>query len=183
MTLDARPSDEELLRLASARTVQEQGARSDTAPSAQQLVGKKSSRMVMPAKGRMAERPAFSSVQIVVPFKHLVSDNRKFMTMKGTYRLISRPEYRQAKDTIQHIARRAMQGKEAAATDVEINVTLWVPDNRRRDTTNFAKLIQDSMEGYVYLNDTQIKKATYENAGIDRENPRVEITVTKRSAQ
>lgn len=128
---------------------------------------------------RLAGGPPFKGVTLTIPFKYLKPDNQKYGVIRG--RMLLRAEYRAAKDTIQHIARRAMQDAGPTEGTVALHAKLYMPDARRRDATNYAKLLNDSMQGAVYLDDTQIKSATYENAGIDRENPRCEITITPRS--
>lgn len=116
-----------------------------------------------------------TEVRIVIPFKHLVRDNGKYGVMRG--RMLLRPEYRQAKDTIEHIARRAILGSQPTLAPVALHARMYMPDARRRDATNYAKLVHDSLQGTVYVDDTQIRIATWENCGIDRENPRCEVTV------
>lgn len=125
-------------------------------------------------------RSAFRGLTITIPFKHLRPDNAKYGVMRG--RMLLRPEYRQAKDTIQAIARRAMQNQEATVGAVQLHARLYMPDARRRDATNYVKLVHDSLQGAVYADDTQITSATWENAGIDRDNPRCEITISPRAA-
>jgi Holliday junction resolvase RusA-like endonuclease len=116
-------------------------------------------------------------VVVIIPFKHLVRDNQKYGVIRG--RMLLRAEYRAAKDTIQNLARRVTLGKPPTDKAVHLYAKLYVPDARRRDATNYAKLVHDSLQGTVYLDDTQIKRATWEHCGIDRENPRVEITITE----
>lgn len=129
---------------------------------------------------RLAGGPAFTGVSLVIPFKYLVSDNAKYGVIRG--RMLLRADYRAAKDTIQGIARRAMQDTAPTDQPVSLHAKLYMPDARRRDATNNAKILNDSLQGAVYLDDTQIKSATYEHAGIDRENPRCEVTISPRAA-
>lgn len=124
--------------------------------------------------------PLQSAVTVTIPFATLKPDNAKYGVIRG--RMLLRAEYRAAKDTIQHIARRAMNRAQPFEGEVELHARLYVPDRRRRDAQNYSKLCCDSLQGSVYLDDTQIKKATWEHCGIDRENPRVEITVRRRVA-
>lgn len=140
---------------------------------------RKSSRMVNP----IARRP-FDVVTIVVPFKHLVPDNAKHMAIamrtkggKVSPRMVLTPRYRAAKEAIQAVARRAMQDTNLATEDVALHAKLYVPDKRRRDASNLCKICHDCLTGIVLDDDSQIKVATWENAGLDRENPRAEITV------
>jgi Holliday junction resolvase RusA-like endonuclease len=119
----------------------------------------------------------FSGVTITIPWKYLVPDNAKYGVLRG--RMLLKPQYRASKDTIQAIARRAMLGTIPCTANVALHARLYVPDNRRRDATNYAKLVQDSLQGAVYTDDTQIKRATWEHCGLDKENPRAEVTITE----
>lgn len=70
--------------------------------------------------------------------------------------------------------------------DVEVTVTLFPPDVRRRDIDNFAgKALWDSIEGLAYENDSQIK--CYRNiewGPVDKVNKgRIEITIKEYSGQ
>lgn len=61
---------------------------------------------------------------------------------------------------------------------VEITISLYFKDKRKRDWDNYNKLVCDAMEGIVFMDDNQIQKATVIK-GYDKENPRVEITIEK----
>jgi Holliday junction resolvase RusA-like endonuclease len=129
---------------------------------------------------RLAEKRPFTSLTLSIPWKYLVADNAKYGVLRG--RMLLRPQYRASKDTIQAIARRAMSDTQPCLAHVTLHAKLYVPDLRRRDATNYAKLIQDSLQGAVYTDDTQIKRATWEHCGIDRENPRCDVTITTQEA-
>jgi crossover junction endodeoxyribonuclease RusA len=60
--------------------------------------------------------------------------------------------------------------------DVELEIDLFFKDKRRRDIDNFSKILNDSMSGIVFEDDSQIQKATVVKH-INEENPRVEIIV------
>jgi Holliday junction resolvase RusA-like endonuclease len=59
---------------------------------------------------------------------------------------------------------------------VEITVCAYFPDARRRDADNVLKSVCDGMNGVVYVDDSQVTRATVTKA-IDRTNPRTEVTV------
>lgn len=128
---------------------------------------------------RIAEKP-FTALTLSIPWKYLVPDNAKYGVLRG--RMLLKPEYRAAKDTIQAIARRAMLDTQPCLAHVTLHAKLYVPDLRRRDATNYAKLVQDSLQGAVYTDDTQIKRSTWEHCGVDRENPRCDVTITTQEA-
>lgn len=70
--------------------------------------------------------------------------------------------------------------------EVEIHYKYYAPDKRRRDLMNVIavvdKFFQDAMteNGCIESDDTKtVVKVTSEYMGIDRENPRVEVTIKK----
>lgn len=56
------------------------------------------------------------------------------------------------KESVGWIARKC----EPIKGEVEVDVTFYFPDKRRRDAQNLEKLTWDSLEGYCYLDDKQI---------------------------
>lgn len=58
----------------------------------------------------------------------------------------------------------------------EILVDLFFDSKRRVDYDNFGKLMNDSLTGIVWEDDSQVWKATI-TKHIEKENPRIEITV------
>lgn len=59
-----------------------------------------------------------------------------------------------------------------------VDVEAYLPDERRRDLDNVAKTILDALNGVLYLDDSQVVTllvATH----VDRERPRVEVTVAE----
>ncbi len=62
-----------------------------------------------------------------------------------------------------------------------IAIKYYFGDHRVRDWDNFAKLINDSLEGIVMVNDKQIRKVKGIDLLYDKENPRTEIILEKLS--
>lgn len=60
--------------------------------------------------------------------------------------------------------------------DIELDIKLYFKTNRKCDWDNFHKLSMDALTGIVWLDDSQIKKATVEKF-YSKENPRIEITI------
>jgi Holliday junction resolvase RusA-like endonuclease len=58
---------------------------------------------------------------------------------------------------------------------MRVDIGFHMPDRRRRDPTNLLKSLLDGLEGVVYRDDRQIAKLCWENLGVSKENPRVEI--------
>ena|SRR3990167_1694577 len=59
---------------------------------------------------------------------------------------------------------------------LKVSVDLYFGDKRKRDIDNFGKLWQDSFNGIVWLDDSQIEKITIEKH-YDKNSPRVEIII------
>ncbi len=60
--------------------------------------------------------------------------------------------------------------------EIYLEIKLYFGDRRKRDWDNYHKLSMDALEGIVYENDNQIKKALVE-VFYDKENPRIEILI------
>jgi Holliday junction resolvase RusA-like endonuclease len=60
--------------------------------------------------------------------------------------------------------------------DLEIEVRLFFGDKRRRDWDNWHKISMDALNDIVWLDDSQVKKATV-TLHYDKANPRTEILV------
>lgn len=62
--------------------------------------------------------------------------------------------------------------------EVEVYISLFFGDRRKRDVDNFNKLILDAASGIVYDDDVQIHRLTIEKH-YDKATPRAEVTVTE----
>lgn len=63
---------------------------------------------------------------------------------------------------------------------LKLSMLAWMPDRRRRDLDNLQKSALDAMqEAGVYADDSQIDKLSIERAGMDRENPRLEVELSE----
>lgn len=63
---------------------------------------------------------------------------------------------------------------------VRVTVDASMPDNRRRDIDNLWKAAGDSLQAArVFDDDSQIVELTIRHAGIDRERPRLDVTVVE----
>ncbi len=66
--------------------------------------------------------------------------------------------------------------KEVLKNDIEIDITFYFPDKRRRDWDNFNKIIHDAGTGIIWLDDSQIQDA-HVHKKIDKDNSRVELLI------
>jgi len=66
--------------------------------------------------------------------------------------------------------------RKPSSKDIEIWVTLYFGTKRKSDWDNFHKLSMDALTGIVWVDDSQIQRATVEKR-FDKTNPRIEITI------
>jgi Holliday junction resolvase RusA-like endonuclease len=72
----------------------------------------------------------------------------------------------------------ATNGIHAMSEKVRVEYALFFPDRRVRDPGNFEKALSDGLQRVgIVVNDKQIRDIRIYDAGIDRENPRVEVTI------
>ena len=62
------------------------------------------------------------------------------------------------------------------AGDIRLTIRLYFGTKRTVDFDNFNKLFLDSLEGIVFVNDSQIQIATI-SKHYDKENPRIEVDI------
>lgn len=110
-----------------------------------------------------------------VPWRVLVSDNQRHGMGRG--KIILTQKYRSALLQMRTVFAspcwRLMEG------DIAVTVTLHEPNaSRKRDLSNFSKLLHDAMIGTILVDDSQIQRMTYQRGPVDPENPRADITVS-----
>lgn len=112
-------------------------------------------------------------MRIELPFPPSV--NRIWRQWKGRT-LLSREgrAYRQAVGQAWLLARQQGFGRRK----VRVSVVAFMPDNRRRDIDNLWKAAGDALQACrVVEDDSQIVRLLIEHGGIDRERPRLEVTI------
>ena len=116
-------------------------------------------------------------MRIIIPWEHCVSKNNK-VTVWGKSRPALTARYRNAKEAIAKLAKEQVK---RAPYNIPVCVTfnLYEPDRRRRDILNYTQIICDGLEDIAYDNDALIHYVVVKRAGIDKENPRMEIKVKK----
>lgn len=93
-------------------------------------------------------------------------------------RLITAKAYRQAKADAEGSLVLQWRGPKLSG-DIALSARAYFPDARKRDAGNYRKLITDALSGIAYTDDSQLARETWERAGIDRDNPRVDLTITR----
>ena len=84
-------------------------------------------------------------------------------------------EGKKLKESYQWQAKSQWKGKPLEG-DVEVNIIIYFGDKRKNDWDNFHKISMDALTGVVWVDDSQIQKATVIKA-YDKQNPRIEITI------
>ncbi len=66
------------------------------------------------------------------------------------------------------------------ASKVSVSIDVWYPDLRRRDLDNTLKAPLDALtDAGVWFDDSQVERIMIQKCGIDRDKPRLEVTIEK----
>ncbi len=126
--------------------------------------------------------------RIVIPWSLLCSDNEKdvgSLTMRGGKpipRKVMSARYKTAKNAVADKATLIAGPSLPLTIPLAMHVEVWLPPARRNDALNFAKCVNDALEGIVYANDNQLHDSRWIRRGVDIDSPRAEITITALSA-
>ena len=118
-------------------------------------------------------------MKITLTWDCVMHDNHKHIPVvqKKRARLILSGEYREKKKRAELEIKRQYKGYPLKG-EIHLHGAAYFPDRRRRDVGNYRKLITDAMSELCYGDDSQIASEIWERAGIDPDNPRIEIEIT-----
>lgn len=103
------------------------------------------------------------------------STNRIWRQWKGRT-LLSREGRQYRAEVGQLVMAARVQGFGRAPLRVAIEASM--PDRRRRDLDNLLKAANDAMQAArLFEDDSQIVELSIRNAGVDKANPRLEVTL------
>lgn len=85
------------------------------------------------------------------------------------------PAGRALKESYRRQAMSQWEGKPAEG-ELGVSVTFFFKSGRRADIDNYSKILFDSMTGIAWLDDSQIRYASYEIRR-DKSNPRIEVEI------
>lgn len=115
-------------------------------------------------------------ITLTLPWAVLVPDNAKTGVCRGKAILTAR--YRTAKRAATCLLRAQNGTATPRTTPTKVVVRVWFPDARKRDAGNLRKLVTDALQDAgVVVDDCLIHDERWIRAGIDRANPRADITV------
>jgi len=118
------------------------------------------------------------SVRVTLPWDVLAQVNHRLVSRGRGPGLTLSADYRAKKHAAEMLVQAQVRGERPRFTGpVSMTLRFYEPDRRRRDPSNLLKLVEDALIGVVYDDDSRIHRQTWERAGVDRDNPRVEITV------
>lgn len=60
---------------------------------------------------------------------------------------------------------------------IALSLRLYFPNRQRRDISNCVKLLEDSLAETLCFDDCRVDRLLVERAGIDKANPRCEVTI------
>lgn len=120
-----------------------------------------------------------AALKLILPWSVLAQANHRMIPRRGGKGLTLSTDYRKKKDAAALLLLRQMPPGVPVwyIAPVAVTMRFYEPDRRKRDPSNLQKLIEDALSGIAYADDSQICRLTWERAGLDRANPRVEITV------
>ena len=110
------------------------------------------------------------TVYLTLPWSALQTGNRFFGLASKAYRAAKAKAVAQIESQLPAITPVFPDGA------VRIVVTLYMPNEHRRDVLNYAKLICDAMSSRVYRDDSQIHDAHFLRM-VDVDRPRADITI------
>lgn len=127
------------------------------------------------------EAMSAAPITLTIPWDVLVPDNAKYgaTLMNRKPRLYTTTEYKHAHKWIYEIAMVAMKGSRPLQGTLALKAVMYEPNRSRvRDLSNYCKLVHDGLSGEVYDDDGQLDDVQWIRGGVDKDNPRVEITVS-----
>jgi Holliday junction resolvase RusA-like endonuclease len=92
---------------------------------------------------------------LTLPWDVLVSDNRRTIN-----RRVLSTRYRDAKEVASMLVMGQVPGERPRypTGSLVCRLDFFPPDNRRRDVTNYLKMLMDCMTGIVYADDYQVRE-------------------------
>lgn len=117
------------------------------------------------------------ALRITLPWGCLVSDNLRKGLAKEAWR-----RYKAGRDAAHMVALSQVRGERPRfRCPVNVELLFWLPDERKRDPSNLLKAVLDALKAVAYDDDSRVRSLSFLVMGVDKDNPRVEITVTDRA--
>lgn len=125
------------------------------------------------------------TITLAIPFALLSSDNRKYTAIikrlgkKIWPQIVLNNKYKKTKALIGSVVHAQLPpGWTPWGGRCTLHATIHEPDtSRTRDLTNWAKQVQDSLTGLVYVDDGQLDDVQWTRGAVDPVTPRLILTV------
>lgn len=111
-------------------------------------------------------------VILTVPLAALASVNRRLVPVRGQLRLS--PTYREALVEARLCVAKQWRGL-PWAMPAALTIRIYWPDRRRRDESNYVKLLEDALMPRALVDDAQLVETRVIRAGVDARRPRAEL--------
>lgn len=109
--------------------------------------------------------------QLILPWPP--SLNRYWRSVSG--RVLISADGRKYRETV---VAASYQAARFGGDPIAVQIDAWLPDLRRRDVDNLLKAPLDALtHAGVWTDDEQVQELSIRKAGVDRDNPRLEIHV------
>lgn len=114
------------------------------------------------------------SANLTLPYPPSVNRYYRHIIVKGSPRTLISKDGRRYRDAVKIATTGLRMGERRLA----VYIRVYPPDRRRRDLDNIQKPLLDALEkAGVYENDCQIDYLSTTRYPVDRENPRVAVSI------
>lgn len=112
-------------------------------------------------------------VEIVIDLKPISTNHMYGRMGKRTFLTKEGKEYKR------DLGVRAKKQENLGNADIFMEICYYFPDRRRRDVTNYDKVVLDALSGITYEDDKQISEIILRKY-IDKHNPRTEVRLWRK---
>lgn len=118
------------------------------------------------------------SITITLPFPPSVNTYWRMVVIKGSPRMLLSQGGRKYRERVNGAWLEA--GRPTVAGRLEVSIVAYMPDRRERDLDNLNKAILDGLQHCgMYANDGQVDRLAINRGSLDKDNPRVVVTVSE----
>lgn len=115
-------------------------------------------------------------IQIILPYPTVTGNHLWRFTPNGVVvNEIGRKYYQAVEASV-----RAQGARYGISVPMTVIMRVYLPDARKRDLTNIAKVVEDALtKAGFWEDDSLVHRSIHEKRGIDPERPRIEVGVAE----
>lgn len=117
-----------------------------------------------------------AAVRLVLPLPPSANRYWRSVLTRTGYRVLKSREARAYRDSAEFAAIAQMRGRRTIGRYVAVSGTFYF-ERDNRDLDNAVKVLLDSLQGVCYADDKAVRRLGPFEWALDRDNPRVEVTV------